>query len=74
MTELSFAKFTAQVTRKNPDIIGLPVVCSRLFRFFSFYVNKNGKIKTAKDLKGKTHRLARVGAHRRGLHAGLARR
>src|ERR1700742_4138344 len=52
--ELSFAKFTAQVTRKNSDIIGLPVVCSRLFRFSSFYVNKKSKIKTAKDLKGKT--------------------
>src|ERR1044071_9519600 len=54
VTELSFAKFTAQVTRKNPDIIGSPVVCSRLFRFGSFYVNKKSKIKTAKDLKGKT--------------------
>src|SRR5262249_20361241 len=51
--ELSFAKFCAQVTRKNSDIIGLPVVCSRLFRFSSFYVNKKSKIKTAKDLKGK---------------------
>ena len=38
--ELSFAKFMAQVTRKNSDIVGLPVVCSRLFRFSSFYVNK----------------------------------
>src|SRR4029077_491043 len=53
VTELSFAKFTAQVTRKEPDIIGIPVVCSRLFRFSSFYVNKKSKIKTAKDLKGK---------------------
>src|SRR5437899_4724954 len=52
--ELSFAKFTAQVTRKNPDIIGLPVVCSRLFRFSSFYVNRKSGIKTAKDLKGKS--------------------
>ena len=43
----------AQVTRKDSDIIGLPVVCSRLFRFSSFYVNKKSKIKTAKDLKGK---------------------
>src|SRR5258707_6380428 len=51
--ELSFAKFHAQVTRKNSDIIGLPVVCSRLFRFSSFYVNKKSGIKTAKDLKGK---------------------
>src|ERR1051325_10274198 len=54
VSELSFAKFTAQVTRDDPDIIGIPVVCSRLFRFSSFYVNKKSGIKTAKDLKGKT--------------------
>ena len=30
-----------------------PVVCSRLFRFSSFYVNRKSKIRTAKDLKGK---------------------
>jgi 4,5-dihydroxyphthalate decarboxylase len=54
VAELSFAKFMAQVTRKSPDIIGLPVYASRLFRFSSFYVNKKSKIKTAKDLKGKT--------------------
>ena len=53
VSELSFAKFIAQVTRDDSDIVGLPVVCSRLFRFSSFYVNKNSKIKTAKDLKGK---------------------
>jgi|LNFM01.1.fsa_nt_gb 4,5-dihydroxyphthalate decarboxylase len=53
VSELSFAKFCAQVTRPNSDIIGLPVVCSRLFRFSSFYVNKNAKIKTITDLKGK---------------------
>ncbi len=54
VSELSFAKFCAQVTREQPDIIGLPVVCSRLFRFSSFYVNKKSGIKTAADLKGKT--------------------
>ena len=53
VSELSFAKFSAQVTRKNADIIALPVVCSRHFRFSAFYVNKKSKIKTAKDLKGK---------------------
>jgi len=51
--ELSFAKFMAQVTRENSDIIGLPVVCSRLFRFSSFYVNKKSGIKAPADLKGK---------------------
>jgi hypothetical protein len=54
VSELSFAKFCAQVTREQPDFIGLPVVCSRLFRFSSFYVNKKSGIKTAADLKGKT--------------------
>ena len=53
VAELSLAKFTAQVTRDEPDIIGLPVVCSRLFRFSSFYVNKNANIKTVEDLRGK---------------------
>jgi 4,5-dihydroxyphthalate decarboxylase len=53
VSELSLAKFTAQVTRDNPDIIGLPIICSRLFRFSSFYINKNSGIKTVQDLKGK---------------------
>jgi 4,5-dihydroxyphthalate decarboxylase len=53
VSELSLAKFTAQVTRDNSDIVGLPVICSRLFRFSSFYVNKNSGIKTVGDLKGK---------------------
>jgi 4,5-dihydroxyphthalate decarboxylase len=54
VSELSFAKFMAQVTRPDSDIVGLPVVCSRVFRFSSFYVNKKSNITSAKDLKGKT--------------------
>jgi 4,5-dihydroxyphthalate decarboxylase len=54
VSELSFAKFTSEVTRKDADIIGLPVICSRLFRFSSFYVNRKSRIKTADNLKGKT--------------------
>jgi 4,5-dihydroxyphthalate decarboxylase len=53
VAELSIAKFAAQVTRADPDIIGLPVVCSRLFRFGAFYVNRNSGIRTAADLRGK---------------------
>jgi 4,5-dihydroxyphthalate decarboxylase len=53
ISELSFAKFMAQVSRPDSDIIGLPVICSRLFRFSSFYVNKNSGIKTVEDLRGK---------------------
>ena len=51
---MSIAKFAAQITRDEPDIVGLPVVCSRLFRFSSFYVNRKSSIRTAEDLKGKT--------------------
>ena len=53
VAELSFAKFSAQVTRADSDIIGLPVYASRLFRFASFYVNRTKGIKTVKDLRGK---------------------
>lgn len=53
VSELSFAKFSAQVTRNDSDIIGLPVYASRLFRFASFYVNRKAGIATAKDLRGK---------------------
>jgi 4,5-dihydroxyphthalate decarboxylase len=53
VAELSCAKFMAQVSRPESDIIGLPVICSRLFRFSSFYVNKAADIKTVADLKGK---------------------
>lgn len=54
VSELSFAKFAAQVTREKPDIVALPVFASRLFRFGSFYVNRRSGIKTAADLKGKS--------------------
>src|SRR3954463_2660954 len=53
VSELSFAKFAAQVTRKNADIIGLPVYASRIFRFSSFYVNKKSGIQSPADLRGK---------------------
>ena len=53
VSELSFAKFIAQATREDADIVGLPVYPSRMFRFSSFYVNKKAGIKTPKDLAGK---------------------
>jgi 4,5-dihydroxyphthalate decarboxylase len=53
LSELSFAKFAAEVTREDSDIVGLPVVCSRLFRFGSFYINRKSGIRTVEDLKGK---------------------
>ncbi|HUL86934.1 MAG TPA: ABC transporter substrate-binding protein [Pseudolabrys sp.] len=53
VSEFSFAKFAAQITRADTDIVGLPVYASRLFRFASFYVNRKAGIKTARDLRGK---------------------
>jgi 4,5-dihydroxyphthalate decarboxylase len=53
VAELSIAKFAAQVTRDDPDIVGLPVICSRLFRFGAFYININSGIRTVEDLRGK---------------------
>jgi 4,5-dihydroxyphthalate decarboxylase len=53
VAELSFAKFAAQISRDRPDVVGLPVVCSRLFRFSSFYVNRKSGIRTVEDLRGK---------------------
>jgi 4,5-dihydroxyphthalate decarboxylase len=53
VSEMSCGKFSTQISRENPDIYALPVVCSRLFRFSSFYINKKSGIKTVGDLKGK---------------------
>ncbi len=54
LSEMSFAKFSAQVTRPDADLIGLPVICSRLFRFSSFYVNRKAGIGRPEDLYGKS--------------------
>jgi len=53
LSELSFAKFLALVSRTDSDIVGLPVICSRLFRFSSFYVNRKSGIRSVEDLRGK---------------------
>lgn len=53
LSELSCAKFMTQISRPNADIVGLPVVCSRLFRFSSFYVNRRSGITTVADLRGR---------------------
>ena len=53
VSELSFAKFIAQATREDADIIGLPVWTSRQFRFSSAYYNVNSGISEPKDLAGK---------------------
>ena len=53
VSELSFAKFVAQATEDHPDIIGIPVFASRMFRMSSFYINRKSGIKSPADLRGK---------------------
>ena len=53
VSELSFAKFVAQATEPDPDIIGIPVFASRMFRMSSFYINRKSGIKSPADLRGK---------------------
>jgi len=53
VSEMSFAKFVAQVSGDNPDIVGIPVFPSRVFRLSNIYVRKDSPIKELKDLRGK---------------------
>lgn len=53
VSEMSFAKYTAQVSEPDSDIIALPVFASRVFRLSSIYVNPASGIKAPSDLKGK---------------------
>lgn len=53
VSEMSFAKFSAQATAPESDIIALPIFASRVFRLSSFYVNRKANIHSAQDLEGK---------------------
>lgn len=53
VTELSLAKFVAEATRPDADIIGLPVFVRRAFRFGFIFVNRSKGIKKPEDLRGK---------------------
>lgn len=52
VSELSFAKFIAEATAPETDIVALPVFLRREFRFGTVYVNRN-RIKAPADLRGK---------------------
>jgi hypothetical protein len=66
--ELSFAKFTAQVTRPDSDIIGLlaPVPLRLLLH------QSPQEHLVARPSGGQEDRLAGMGPHRRRLHARMA--
>jgi 4,5-dihydroxyphthalate decarboxylase len=52
-SEMSFAKFCAQVSGDRPDILGIPVFPSRVFRLSNIYINADAGIKKPEDLRGK---------------------
>ena len=52
ISELSLAKFCSLRSVDEPPVVGIPVMVSRMFRHSAFYIRTDGKIKTAKDLKG----------------------
>jgi 4,5-dihydroxyphthalate decarboxylase len=52
VSELSFAKFIAEATGPNPDLIALPIFLRREFRYGIIYVNRN-RIQAPGDLRGK---------------------
>jgi 4,5-dihydroxyphthalate decarboxylase len=53
VSEMSLAKFVAQVGGDRPDIIGLPVFPSRVFRLSNIYINTDSGIEKPEDLRGK---------------------
>jgi 4,5-dihydroxyphthalate decarboxylase len=53
VSEMSMAKFVAQVAGDRPDILGLPVFPSRVFRLSNIYVNTDSGIEKPEDLRGK---------------------
>ena len=53
VSEISLAKYCALTAAGNEDFIALPVFPSRVFRHSSFYVRRDGPVKTIADLKGR---------------------
>jgi 4,5-dihydroxyphthalate decarboxylase len=53
VSEISLAKYCALTAAGNEDFIALPVFPSRVFRHSSFFVRKDGPVKSFADLKGK---------------------
>ena len=52
VSELSFAKYIAEASGPDPDLVALPVFLRREFRYGIIYVNRNG-VRSPEDLRGK---------------------
>ena len=51
LCEMSFGKYVSMISQNAP-VTALPVFISRVFRHSSFFVRKDGPVKTPADLKG----------------------
>ena len=71
VSEMSFAKFSAQATAPDADIIGLPVFASRVFRL-PRSTSTGSRHQERRGPQGQARRAARMGADRSGLFARLA--
>jgi 4,5-dihydroxyphthalate decarboxylase len=54
VSEMSFAKYLALISRGDSPIVGIPIFPSRVFRHSGIYVRTDSGIRTAKDLEGRT--------------------
>ncbi len=52
-SEVSMGKYCSLVSQGNAPIVAIPVFPSRVPRHSSFYIRKDGPVKTPADLKGK---------------------
>ena len=56
VSEMSFGKYVSFVSQGERAFVAIPVFPSRVFRLSSFYVHRDGRVRSARDLAG-----ARVG-------------
>ena len=52
-SEVSMAKYCSLVSHGNAPVVAIPVFPSRVPRHSSFYIRKDGPVKTPADLRGK---------------------
>ncbi len=56
LSEMSFGKYVALTSQDDRSFVAIPVFPSRVFRLSSFYVRRDGRVKSPADLAG-----ARIG-------------
>jgi 4,5-dihydroxyphthalate decarboxylase len=67
-SEMSMGMYVSLLSQGDKSLTAIPVFTSRVFRLSSFYINRNGAVKTPEDLQGR-----RIGypewAHTAGIYS-----